>query len=253
MRNLIRMDNYRMLRQGSVRVCLLLALVFALADTPVTVLLERLLAFTGEIPETKSVPLAAILGNPFPMVNAMLLFLAVCGYYYADIEGGFIKNIAGQMPKRGYAVLSKFLASGLLTLIFALAGILGELLGTLPFRTIVMNGNLGKCLGELVLRLFLAVSINAILLLCVSTLRIKSLGTTLAVLFGTGLTGLIYLGISSGVNRLLKTNISLADYMPDQLLNASHPGTAVSLISGAVTLALFLTLAIRIFDRRDVK
>jgi hypothetical protein len=50
-----------------------------------------------------------------------------------------------------------------------------------------------------------------------------------------------------------KKSISIEKYMPDQLVWQSNPKLTLALPVAAVTILVFLLLAIRIFDRRDVK
>ena len=108
--------------------------------------------------------------------------------------------------------------------------------------------------GTFALKFLLMQSICAILLLVSSSLRNKSLGTVLAVLLGTGLLSLVYLGIDAGLAKLLPNiDFSISEYMPDQLLSASKPAALDSILSSAATIAVFLPLAIRIFDKKDVK
>ena len=73
-------------------------------------------------------------------------------------------------------------------------------------------------------------------------------------LLGTGLMVLVYSAITEGINQVLHLKgFSLSNYMPDQLLLDPTGDTLTSILSAAVTTAIFLPLSIRIFDRRDVK
>ena len=106
----------------------------------------------------------------------------------------------------------------------------------------------------LVLRLLLMQSLCAILLLVVSTFRSKSLGMILAVLFGLRLTGLIYMGLSEALNQVFGQGaVNIALYMPDTVMNEDPLETVKAIVVAVVTGAIFPPLAIRIFDRKDVK
>ena len=253
--NLIRMDLYRMRKAKSFIVCLILIFVLALASAPLEKLLFTLArSLSNEINETffDNVNFSRILINPFPMMGKMITLLSLCYFFYADVENGYIKNIAGQMPLKGFTVLSKFLASIVHNLIFAAVGIIGNLIGSLIVRKIVPDSNLMDSIRILVLRLMLLQSISAILLLMVATLRSKSLGMILAVLFGLGLASLLYAGISEALKQVFGPGTDISRYMPDAVM-AEYPldtlkALAVSVIWGG----LFLLLAIRVFDRKDV-
>ena len=200
----------------------------------------------------KEQKLSAIIGEPFPMLGLMLALLSLCAFFYADMENGYIKNIAGQMPMKGFTVLSKFLASIVHNLVFIAAGILGNIIGTLLVQRIAVDAAVAEQIGRLCLKLLLLESITAILLLVVSTFRNKSLGMILAVLIGLGLTPLIYAGINAGLRQIFSKETDISQYMPDVVM--SDPGDTVkSILVAVVTGGIFLPLAIRIFDRKDVK
>ena len=256
MGKLIRMDLYRMLKAKSFMVCLIIAFVLALANIPLAKLLFVLASsLSPEINETfmAQVSLSAILSEPFPMISLMLLLISLCFFFYADMENGYIKNIAGQMPMKGFTVLSKFIAAIVHNVIFAAAGIIGNLIGNVIVRRIIPDVNVLDSIRVLVLQLMLVQSLCAVLLLAVTTLRSKSLGMILAVLFGMGLTSLIYSGINEGLKPLFGQETNIIKYMPDAVLSERPLNTVKALIVSIVTGVIFLLPAIRIFDRKDVK
>ena len=196
--------------------------------------------------------LSGIIGEPFPMLGLMLALLSVCAFFYADTENGYIKNIAGQMPMKGFTILSKFLASIVHNLAFIAAGIVGNMIGTLLVQRIVADAAVADNIRILCLKLLLLQSICAILLLVVSTFRNKSLGMILAVLFGLGLTPLIYAGINAGLRQVFSKETDISQYMPDVVMG-DPSDTVKAILVALVTGGIFLPLAIRIFDRKDVK
>ncbi len=79
-------------------------------------------------------------------------------------------------------------------------------------------------------------------------------GLMLAVLFGLRLTGLIYMGLSEALNKVFGQGaVNIALYMPDTVMNEDPLETVKAIVVAVVTGAIFLPLAIRIFDRKDVK
>ena len=256
MGKLIRMDLYRMGKVRAFVVCLILAFALALGSAPLAKLMYTLANTLS--PETNDAfaaeaKLSAIIADPFVMVNAMLLLLSLCFFFYADVENGYIKNIAGQMPMKGFTILSKFIAASVHNLIFAAAGIIGNLIGTMIVQRIVVDGAVLDSVRILVLKLLLMQSLCAILLLVVSTFRSKALGMILAVLFGLGLTTIIYMGINAGLQPIFGESTDISRYMPDMVMNETPLDTVKALLVAIVTGAVFLPLAIRIFDRKDVK
>lgn len=256
MGKLIRMDLYRMLRSRPFIVCLALAFILALASAPLARLMFTLASsLSSEINEAfpPEMNLSAILSDPFPMVNTMLLLLSLCFFFYADVENGYIKNIAGQMPMKGFTILSKFAAAAVHNLAFAAAGIIGNLVGTAIVQRIVADNSVLDSIRILVLKLVLLQSLCAILLLVVSTFRSKSLGTILAVLFGLGLTSLIYFGINEGLKPVFGQGTDISSFMPDSVMSETPLKTVKALTVAVVTSLVFLVPAVRIFDRKDVK
>ncbi len=256
--NLIRMDIHRMFKARSFKVCLAFAFFFGFCRMPLAKLFSMLLRFLpasasleGLLP--KSVTLTSILENPFPVVNSMLIMFSVCYFYYADIEHGFIKNIAGQVSKKGYTMISRFIAVILHNLIFIAAGIIGNLIGNVIVLKVVADVGVPYALGALCLRFLLLQGVCAILLFVTCALHSKTFGMVLAVVFGTGAMALIYMSIDTAVNMALKKVIAIEQYMPDQLMDAKAPPLIPGLPVAVVTIALFLFLAVHVFDRKEVR
>ena len=258
MRNLVRMDVYRMVRSKSFWICLIIAAFLALATTP----FEFGMTFLGNIfsPEKiayeKEAPLYGIIGNPLRMLNVMIALLSACSFFYADLESGYIKNIAGQMPKRGYTVLSKFLAIAVHNAIFMAACVVANLLGTVFLQKLTTDDLMTGVLAFF-LKYLLLLSVCSVMLLVTASLRSKTLGTIISVLLGLSfLSSLIYGAINNIPNKLLGLkDFDLNRYMPDQLLSREPKDLSAltAILSAAVTTAIFLPLSIRLFDRRDIK
>ena len=254
--NLIRMDLYRMFKTRSFQVCLAFAFVLSLASTPLEVLLFNLAksltpeAETLPLPETAE--LSSMIQSPLSLLTTLLVMLSVVFFYFADMENGYIKNIAGQMPRRGFSILSRFIAAIPHNLVFMLVGLIGNLIGTVIFQRIVVDGPILESIGTFLLRLLLLQSVCAILLLVTASFRNKSLGMILAVLMGLPLMSLIYLAVNSGLGQLIK-DVNITPYMPDQVLKEEAPDALRALLVSAVTIGVFLPLSIRVFDKKDVK
>ena len=256
MANLLRMDLYRMRKAKSFWICLGIAFALALLQTPLAwglSMVGRMLSAEA-LPFPGTVQMSNILRDPFLMLNGMLCLLSACSFFYADMENGYIKNIAGQMPRRGFTVLSKYLAILPHNLLFMVAGIIGNLIGTVLFQQILLDGDILDAAVTFLMKVLLIQSICAILLLVTASFQNKSLGTVIAVLMGLGLMSLIYMMIDTGLDQLFKNKgFSVSDYMPDQLLGQLKPPVLDSILVSLATTALFLPLSVHVFDRRDVK
>lgn len=256
MANLLRMDLYRMRKAKSFWICLGIAFALALLQTP----LAWGLSMVGRMLSAEALPfpgtaqMSNILRDPFLMLNGMLCLLSACSFFYADMENGYIKNIAGQMPRRGFTVLSKYLAILPHNLLFMVAGIIGNLIGTVLFQQILLDGDILDAAVTFLMKVLLMQSICSILLLVTASFQNKSLGTVIAVLMGLGLMSLVYMMIDTGLDQLFQNKgFSVSDYMPDQLLGQLKPPVLDSILVSLATTALFLPLSVHVFDRRDVK
>ena len=256
MRNLFNMDLYRMFRAKSFKVCLGLAFLFAAAGLPLLKLLTnvaaRLSPDSAVTPFPASNDLSSILQSPLSMIPLLLCLLSVVFFFYADMESGYIKNIAGQMPKRGFSILSRFLASVVHNLIFMAVGAIGAIIGTLITMKLSVDSNMADGILTFVLKLLLLQAICSVLLLVTASLRSKSFGIVLAVLFGVGAMTLLYSALDSGLDLLIK-GAKIEPYMPDTLWDETRPDTVRALLSGMITVGIFLPLSIRVFDHKDVK
>ena len=256
MGNLIKMDFYRMRKARSFLICLILEFVLALSSAPMEkamYLLAQMVSTDMQEVFPAEVKLSGILSDPFPVLGLMLAMISLCYFFYADVENGYIKNIAGQMPMKGFTILSKFIVAFVHNVIFVVAAIIGKVVGTVFVQRIVMDGDVPDSIRVLVLKLLLVQSICALLLFAAGTLRSKSLGMILAVIFGLGLTSLIYMGINQGLKSLFNHAVDITKYMPDSLMDETPLGTMKALAVALVWGAVFLIPAIRIFDRKDVK
>jgi len=261
MANLFRMDLYRMFKAKSFKVCLIVSFLLSLGRMPAVKLLEmiaRMVASEGQKIQglAGTANLSEILADPLSAFAVIPLLISVVLFFYADMENGYIKNIAGQMPKRGFSILSRFLASIVHNGIFLIACVIGNLAGTILFQRIVADSAVVTGLLCFLLKWMLLQSLCAILLLAAASFRSKSLGMVLAVMFGLGAMSLLYLAIDQGLNALFKNFGGIAPYMPDTLLGSvsiEEPQTLRAILSAAITTAIFLPLSIRVFDRRDVK
>ncbi len=257
MANLIKMDLYRMTRIKTFYICLILAFVLAFSVTP---LQKGLFTVASMISPDETISifpstakLSDIIENPFPFMTAMLLMISICAFFYSDVENGYIKNIAGQMPKKGYSILSRFLSAFPHNLAFLTAGVTGNLLGTLIVQHVEADSAVLSSIGAFFLKLLLIQSICAILVLFVSCMRNKSLGTVIAVIMGLPLLGLIYGLIDAGIQKLIPDiGPIFSEYMPDQVMRETYPDALKALAVAAIITAVFLTAAIRVFDRKDV-
>lgn len=263
MRDLIRMDLYRMRKARGFRVMLILALFFGLVITPIEEGFAWLVRITGDDPEesaqvaamlfSPTSGLSGIIGNPFPLMNAMLMFLSGFIFMGADSSRGYIKNTIGLMPRRAHSLMAEFVTLLIHNAVFMLAGMIGNLIGTAIFRQIVFDNAIWTGLLSFLTKYVLAMALTTLIMWLTVGKGNKGLGIITCVLAGCRMLTLIWELISMGVRLLIKSDaFSLSEYMPDQLLYAADLKQPYAILLAIGLLALMLPLAIRAFEKRDL-
>lgn len=203
-----------------------------------------------------SAPFSGILRNPFAGLSMVIIptMIFIVSFLHLDLNNGYIKNIAGQLPSRGYLAVSKYLVIGFAELVFLVLGIAGSTLGCLVSRGLSFDENIGSGLLELLLKFLLFWGLTAVLLLISNGLGSKTFAIVAGVIFSTGALSIIYMPLSYAFNQLLKTNtIDIARYAPDQMFLATNIDVLAACIGSAVMIAAGLILTIRLMNKKDVK
>lgn len=251
MGNLIKMDWYRLRTSMFFIISTLVAFVLNLTASIAIPLLER--AFS---PQTANAPVALskIITNPdnFPFILVFML-ISLVSFSYSDIANGYIKNIAGQLPNKGYTVISKFIVIALHNFIFVCLVLASGLIGTFITKKVVVDENLFTGILVFFIKWLLTMALTAILLFVSTGLKNKTIASVLGVLLGSGALSLVYMGL----NSLFQGNIDVNEFTPDSLfgsLSASSLSLVLNaVIVSAVCIAIFLPLTVKVFKNRDVK
>lgn len=283
MSRVIRMDFYRLTKMLSFKVCLSLVFLLNLVGGPLEKIIYDLaktlvkeadpnsLEQIGEFP--KQFHLGNMVASPLGGVPTVLLLLCIVWFCSADIQHGYIKNIAGQLPSRGHTIVSKFVVTQITTIVFIVAASIGDIIGQLMIgRTLVAdfylkeaegvvhNFSLAASFGELAVKWILLTAICALILLFTTALGSNVIGTIVAVLCGLGLTGAAYLGISSGINALFRlkegNEFDLSNFMPDSLYHSNilvNDAMLRSLIVGIISVCLIMFFTVTLYNKKDIK
>lgn len=259
MSKLIRMDFYRMIRAKMLWVCIgimsLLHIFFIVAGPYI---LEWAARFSGEkvSSEKTNMYFASQLQEPFQEMMILFMLLSVVSFMYADMANGYIKNIAGQVPKRGYTAVSKFIVAGFHNFIFMLFGVISGVIGGIISPKINFIFDIDKVPEAILIffvKLLLGLAITSLLLFITTGLRSKTFAVVMAVLFGVSALTLIYTLINNLLGNIIK-DVDITKYLPDVLIGSVVPDTAFRAIVVAVVYsAIFLVLTVKVFNSRDVK
>ncbi len=290
MRNVIKMDIYRLLTSLSFKVCIILVFVQNFISGPLTKIaffLARKLMLSSDMTEQEVDELFGVWSRDFYIGNAVasqlggictiIFLLCIVFFSYSDIQHGYIKNIAGQLPKRSYTVISKFTVMQLTALIFygvsVFAKTLGQLIcgqrlkfdmvfpGELDMETFSFGPDrvfsLGHALAEFGVKILLLSCMCALILLLTTGLGSNVAGTIAAVVVGAGFTGVAYAAASLAVSRLFRLeDFSFSDYMPDSLYRSdlvADGGMIRSIIIAIAATAVLLFITIKLYDRKEFK
>ena len=258
--NIIKMDMYRLFKSRSFKVVLIVVVILNLLygsynrlDTYFTA--KSLEEGADPVVWSKTVDFAKFLRKPVFYFDCIMTLLSIVWFSNSDLSHGYIKNIAGQLPKKGHTVISKFIVVGVHNFFLLFAAVIGQLIGYLPYSSINFTNDLGEGILHIWIKWLLLLSISAIILLFSSGFKSKNAATTIAVLMGGKVLTLTYALVSAGINKIpvdcLK-DFDLTKYMPDALMSFARPDVKTSVIVSIVIIAVFITATVRIFNKKDV-
>ena len=145
----------------------------------------------------------------------------------------------------------------MMNLIFMVVALLGVFLGRLATGPVIFDDMILAGLGTFAIKWLLINAASALLLFFSNGLRNKVIGIILAVLLGTGALNLAYMGVNTGLNALGVHGVDVTNFLPSSLLGsvsvANGELVANSVICAVVVFALFTTLTLILFKKRDVK
>lgn len=262
MGNLVRMDMRRLTRSKMFVVSLAVAAALNFIIQFVIPLLSRVFSPGKALPNVR---LSDLIVSPFSFPWLLILMLAsVVTFSYADIANGYIKNLAGQLPRKSDTIVSKYIVVGIHNCIFMLScvatNILGVFIASKVFGfSLEADSQIAQSFVILLIKWLLFMGLCSILMFVTTGLKVKTLASVVGVLLGTGSLALVYLGLDQAIKNVFNVNsFTIADYMPDTLAENINVTSSVStiltaVIVAAVCIVLFMVLTVKVFNSRDVK
>ncbi|MBR3070143.1 MAG: hypothetical protein IKG62_08900 [Lachnospiraceae bacterium] len=272
------MNNRRIFRSKMFAIAFLVILVTSIASAPVERALmkavvgfavsveteskssesesENTAALGDALGNTEAAKVSEIIADPFVITFLpQIILLLVVSFSYMDIENGFIKNIAGQQPKKSRVAVSKYLTIMLSNLVLMLTALIGQVISKYIVGKVEIDaGAIPQAVYTFGVRWLLLLALSALLLFLTVGIGAKPLALVTAVLAGTGFLGLIYLGIDTAIQNMLHIqNLSLVDYAPDQLLTQPGYEGPRAVIVGITFSVVFMLLTVLRADKTDVK
>ncbi len=292
MGNVIKMDIYRLLTSLSFKVCLIVVFLLNLADGPIQKLTyhlgKMLLKSSGDEDSQKALEnmgewvaefhFGNLIANQLGVICTVVLLLCIVYFCYADIQHGYIKNIAGQLPSRGHTIVSKYAVIQFTVIVFYAVSVIGNFIGQLivgrkPIFDMYISGELDletgesaagqtftmlQAFAEFGVKFLLLTAVCSLILLLTTGIGSNVAGTIVAVVCGAGFTGLVYSGISAGINKLFsfKEDFVLSDYMPDSLYRTdlfAEEQVLRGLIVGIISIFILMFFTTRLYNKKDIK
>ncbi|MBQ9673566.1 MAG: ABC transporter permease [Ruminococcus sp.] len=256
MGNLVKMDWYRLRKSKMFIISLIVTFVLNCAWI---VGCHLLINFFKLEEINDKMDLSESISNPFSFgILMVLMFVSISTFAYADIANGYIKNIAGQVPNKGITVISKFIVIGIHNIIFFVAGSASIVIGNVISGTLIVDNQVFAGILTLLIKWLLSMAISSILLFVTTGLKSKTFASIVGVLLGSGFLFLVYMGLDSAISNIFKINdFNISDYAPDQLIRevnvAANTAVVNAIIVSVVCIVVFLTITVKVFNRKDVK
>jgi hypothetical protein len=172
---------------------------------------------------------------------------------------GYVKNIAGQIPHKGFLAISKFVATSVaMALVLLVYLAVCAPLTSVLFSSYITNGYaIGELIGAFALRLLLFVAVNAVIVFLCTLTKSHAAAMVTGAIFGIGVTAIVYFAITS-VLGMLKIKFDVANLMPDGVNGMLNCSNLVEILPKALIVSLvfivgFVTGTYLLTEKRDVR
>lgn len=193
-------------------------------------------------------------------LTSILCVIFVALFANADQKNGFIKNIAGQFPRRSQLVLSKFVAIAIhIFVLLAIFSAVTAAFGYIFWGDKVYLASLLPFIKVLGVQYLLHLGLSTLMMFLTILTRSAAFGMTTGILICSGLTAFLYSGINRVVANLRPSwNFDISNYMLEsnmRLINVSAVSDTLlrGAIVGIVFLIASLALAMMTMKKRDVR
>lgn len=290
MLNVIKMDLYRLSRSKSLKVGLIIALIISFAAVALSAALVAIMTMLQEADPSLNEGVAEM-GMIFPVlawtqgVDLAQITLTFSGVFSLGLSviisavfvteeqiTGYGKNYLGQLPDKGYSVVSKLVATSVIhMLVFLIYTLVSAGAGALLFSKYITGFAAGNLALTMSLRFLLYLAVNAIIVfLCLLT-KSKSASMIIGVIIGVGASKAAYSGITSALTAIIGRIANkpefefpavggvIPDGVEEMLINQNFlfnptAGLIVRAIAVSVIyIVVFTLLSVIVVRKRDVK
>ena len=268
---LIKMDFYRLfsgkaLKIGMIAACLVCAAYmflslgiveiakFALKEDPDAA--DGMGMFLAQVAWINGVDFAEVVLSGTSAFALFVGCMLTANFIGSEQSCGYVKNIAGQLPDRGYMVISKFIVTCFFQfVVLVIYTAVSAIFAPLFFN--VTAYSISKLFAALGLRLILHFAINAIIVFICTFTKSHAIAMVIGSIFGIGITKFVYMIVSMLLSAI-KINFDIAKYMPDGINSQLAVDTVDTLWVKSIVIALIFTTAFLVANylivkKRDVK
>lgn len=271
MAKLINMDLYRLFKTKSFKTLLLVSLSISFIAIAAIAGIAKLIPMLPEESQftfSMMFPFASwiddvsvfnVMYTGLYALAPMVISIATAIFISSEHSSGYIKNIAGQVKNKSMLVISKFATLAIATFTIFVSYLLGAFVSAQIFLHSSLNYtgfmNFAAVIGVKYL-LFLSV-VAIIIFLCTLT-KSSSLAIAFGVVFGTGMTTIVYTAVSVFLEAVTKHSIQVASFTPDgfafKLSMATQPEIlAKGCVLSVIYIAVFLILSAVVMNKRDTR
>lgn len=251
MLNLFKMEIYRALKSKVTAVTLLIMGAIGF----IAVYIDTLGRYNDTIINICN-EFTSILSSPMALI---LWAIMISVYISAEYKNGFVKSIAGQIPKRSYLVVTKVLLAVVYTIAMFIASFIFIAVSAFIFsRNNMVLGFESQMIKLWGVQFLLHVGFSCIYILIATLTRSSSFGIALGIFTGCGLTSLVYNGINWLVNKTGIVKVfSIGNYMIETNMKFMIAGiTNEYVIRAALVSIVFIVvmmfISMKLLNKRDI-
>ena len=273
--NLLKMDFYRLFHSKAIKVGAIAAAVIAFVGMFLNWGVLEIITLATKESGTSAEGMEII----FPIISwlfpggvdfgdviltgtdAFTLFVScmiTASFIGAEQSCGYVKNIAGQISNKGLTIVSKLIVTCFIQfVVLAIYVIVSVSFSGMFFGKYITSYSIAEMIGALALRFLLFCAVDAVLVFLCTLTKSHAIAMVIGAIFGMGVTRLVYIA-GNMIMSMLKISVDLAKFMPDGINGILSVGslgevTVKAIIVSVIFIAGFLTAAILIFKKRDVR
>ena len=272
--NLIKMDFYRLFTGKTMKIGAFRAFLVSVGYMLLSLGLVELCQYASNTDPEAAMGIALVIpqagwiyGMDFVEIvlngTAVLSLFIGCmisaNFIGSEQSCGYVKNIAGQIPHKGFLAISKFVATSVaMALVLLVYLAVCAPLAAVLFSSYITNGYaIGELIGAFALRFLLFMAVNAVIVFLCTLTKSHAAAMVTGAILGIGVTTIVYFAISS-VLGMLKIKFDVANLMPDGVNGMLNCGNLVEILPKALTVSLvfiggFVTGTYLLMEKRDVR